>query len=109
MFGFGLRNKFAGREDDEMRRRIREAEREVVVTLIAEHMRLLVRRGGMPKPVGMEAWVQEFLSKGPPSGQMVYEAPREWIRTHPEEALRWYNTYAVPLPPSMRRLLRNTG
>lgn len=97
-----------GNQEKEMWRRIREAERNAIIGIMAEQMMHLIRKG-VPKPVSIDEWMAEFFRNQPACGEVIHEAPAEWIRTNPDEALAWYSKHVLPVGPAMENIVKGRG
>jgi hypothetical protein len=102
---FWRRAEIHRRHEREIQCRIKEAERETLISFMAEQMKYMISHG-TPKPEGIDAWMEEFFKNQPACGEVIYEAPAEWVRTHPNEALAWYSKYITPVSPGVERIVR---
>jgi len=67
------------------RRRLKD----IVIQKIADAIR--DNAGKLPAPTRFDVWATEYF-KQPACGEVIYNAPVEFTRSNPKEAIEWYET-----------------
>ena len=76
-----------------------------IVQKIADAMR--TSAGKVSAPTGFEKWATEYF-KQPACGEVLYDAPTEFTKSNPKEAIEWYEANVGAIPNDEKEVLLKT-
>jgi len=76
--------------------------KDIIIQKIADAMR--DSAGKVSAPAGFDIWVIEYF-KQPACGDVLYDAPIEFTKNNPKEAIEWYEANISIIPEDEKELL----